>query len=88
MKHSFRGLPVGNPLANLLIIIVGSLAIIASLVLGFFAFVAVAAILLVAVAYVRIRLWWLARRGGPTQQPDGGVIEGEFKVVADDREGE
>ena len=38
MKYSSKNLPNGNPLANLLVIVVGTLVIAASIVLGFFAF--------------------------------------------------
>ena len=45
MKYSSRNLPADSPLANLLVIIVGTLLIAASIVLGFFAFVVVASVL-------------------------------------------
>lgn len=92
-----RGLPAGNPLANLLVIIVGVLAIAVSLVLGFFAFVIIGSIAAVLAAIIGIRVWWFRRKMGgrtPTgpsaksQTPAGGVIEGEYRVVADEREGE
>ena len=43
-----RGIPGGNPIANALVVIVGVLAIAASLVLGFFAFVVLGSIVLYA----------------------------------------
>ena len=85
------GLPSGNPIANLLVIVVGVLAIAASLVLGFFAFVIVGSIVLIMASIVGLRVWWFKqklkgrqRRGtGHGGQPPAGVIEGEYQVVAD-----
>ena len=91
MKYSSRNLSANNPLANLLVIVVGTMVIAASIVLGFFAFVVVASIVLVLAAVIRIRLWWQnrGRQGNPApNKSSGGVIEGEFSVVADDRDGE
>lgn len=90
-----RGFPAGNPIANALVIIVGALVIGASLVLGFVAFVALSAILMVVAAVVGIRLWWFRRKfeksgmsasahGSKRGGPDG-VIEGEYHVVVEDR---
>ncbi|NNC77806.1 MAG: hypothetical protein HKN77_07570 [Woeseiaceae bacterium] len=88
-----RGFPAGNPIANALVIIVGALVIGASIVLGFFAFVLLASVLIVFSAFVGLRLWWFNRKmtrhnkeatKRPRPRPDG-VIEGEFKVVAKDR---
>lgn len=90
---SKRGFPAGNPIANALVIVVGALAIGVSLVLGFFAFVILASILLIFSAFVGIRLWWfnrkMRRRHGeaarrPADRP-AGVIEGEFHVVEEER---
>lgn len=86
-------MPAGNPLANALVIIVGALAIAASLVLGFLAFVVLASIILVMAAIIGVRVWWFnrklskmaARRGqSPTQA--GGVIEGEYHVIVEERD--
>ena len=90
-----NGLPAGNPIANVLVVIAGALVIGASIVLGFFAFVALSAIVLVSAAIIGVRVWWLNRKMGAgqarsaTEQPPsapGGVIEGEFKVVDKDRD--
>lgn len=93
MKYSsnYSGLPAGNPIANVFVIIVGVLAIAASLVLGFFAFVIIGSLILVMASIIGIRVWWLKRkleRRGGTHEQQGrtkadGVIEGEFRVVAD-----
>ena len=92
MKYSSRNMPADNPLANILVIIAGTLLIAASIVLGFFAFLVVASIVLVLAAVLRIRIWWLGRFGKAPQtqgkSDTNGVIEGEFSVVADDRDGE
>ena len=94
MKYSSanRGFPAGNPLANIFVIIVGTLAIGASVILGFFAFVIVASVLLIMAAVVGLRVWWFNRRmsrrppgGQQHKSTPGGVIEGEYKVVADER---
>ncbi len=88
-----RQVPLGNPLANVLVVIVGALAIGISLVLGFFAFLVLGSIVLVMAAIIGIRLWWFQRQlrkksGGSRRKPDpaapGGIIEGEFKVVSGD----
>ncbi len=94
MKYSsFQGgLPAGNPIANIFVIIVGALAIAASVVLGFFAFVIVGSIVLIMAAIIGLRVWWFKRkmRNQPgtdkasSAQHPAGVIEGEFRVVAED----
>lgn len=87
--------PAGNPIANVLVIIVGALVIGASIVVGFFAFLILSAIVLMSAAVVGLRVWWLKRRmarGGGT--PGSGetvrtrieVIEGEYREVREDRE--
>ncbi len=95
MKYSstHRGNPAGNPIANALVVIVGALAIGVSIVLGFFAFVVLAGIVLVLGSIIAIRVWWfnrqLRKQGGaePTAQDPspGGVIEGEYHVVKGDK---
>ena len=90
-----RGFSAGNPIANALVVIVGALAIAASIVLGFVAFVVLGSIVLILAAIVGIRVWWfnrrLRRQGGvarPGARSDagapGGVIEGEYHVVKGD----
>ena len=77
-------------------IIVGALAISASIVLGFFAFVIIGSIVLIMASIIGLRVWWFKRtmRGqvppasNRTSAAEGGVIEGEFRVVADDRKDE
>ena len=87
------GFPAGNPIANVLVIIVGAPVIGASIVLGFFAFLILSAIVLMSAAVVGLRVWWLKRkmaRGGGAQGPDAAVrtrvdvIEGEYRVVRRD----
>lgn len=96
VRHSSKGgIPAGNPIANILVVIAGVLAIAASVVLGFFAFVALSAIILVTAAIIGIRVWWLNRKLGrqapkadaTTRRPaSGGVIEGEYHVVRGDED--
>lgn len=95
MKYSSmnRGMPAGNPIANVLVVIVGALAIGASIVLGFFAFVVLGSVILVLGAIIALRVWWFNRKlrrqgeGQPPPQPEasGGVIEGEYHVVKGDK---
>lgn len=90
-----RGFPAGNPIANVLVIIVGALTICALVVLGFVAFVLLVSLLLVFSAIVGVRLWWLNRKlrksGGTQAAPRSGntpsspeLIEGEYHVVAEE----
>jgi hypothetical protein len=95
-QYSTRsGFPAGNPIANVLVIIAGALVIGASIVLGFFAFVVLSAVVLVSAAVIGLRVWWLNRkiergqaRNGPSKgrAASAGVIEGEYKVVVKERD--
>ena len=86
------GLPAGNPIANIFVVIVGTLVIGASIVLGFFAFVVVGSLILIMAAVIGLRVWWfkrkMQRQVGPGRSKGGGqaagVIEGEFSVIAED----
>ena len=76
----------------MLVIIAGTLVVGASIVLGFFAFLALSAIVLVSAAIIGLRVWWLKRKTLSGQEPlrrqsgqAGGVIEGEYRVVKKDR---
>lgn len=86
-----RGIPAGNPIANALVVIVGALVIGVSIVLGFFAFVVLGSILLVLGAIIGLRVWWFNRKlrrhmeQSPQSAPQGGVIEGEYHVVKDEK---
>ena len=97
MRHSSvkSGFPAGNPIANVLVIIVGSLVIGASIVLGFFAFLILSAIVLVSAAVVGLRVWWLKRKMARDESARGSaetvrtridVIEGEYREVRKDRD--
>lgn len=98
MKYSSvnRGFPAGNPIANIFVIIVGALVIGASIVLGFFAFMIIGSIVLIMASIIGLRVWWFKRKFRARAPADsasgnannGGVIEGEYQVVADDREDE
>ena len=94
---SNRSFPAGNPIANALVVVVGALAIAASLVLGFFAFLLLASLIVVFAAIVAIRVWWLRRKlrrtepaapGESRGRPRNSVIEGEFRVLENDRSDE
>jgi hypothetical protein len=77
-----------------LVIIVGSLAIAASIVVGFFAFVILGSLLLILAAVVSIRLWWYRRKlsRDPAFRPthasrhseERQTIEGEYRVVIEE----
>ena len=79
-----RGLPGGNPLANILVIVVGALVLAASFVVGFVALVVLASVVIMLAAVIGLRLWWLswrARRAAGKSSTSNGAIEGEFIVV-------
>lgn len=87
-----RGIPAGNPIANVLVIIVGALAIGASVVLGLVAFVVLGSIVAVLAGVIGLRLWWFNRKlakqsrraSGGAGSAESGVIEGEFHEVSID----
>ena len=89
-----RGLPAGNPIASALVIVVGALAIGASIVLGFLAFVILGSIFLVIAGIVGMRLWWFNRQlrknagslhpVSASREATNGVIEGEYRVIHKD----
>lgn len=89
-----RGIPVGNPIANIFVVLVGALVIGVSVVLGFVAFVVLGTFVAVLAAAIGLRIWWfnrklksrLQRDSARSQRGSGGVIEGEFHVVEDDRD--
>jgi Flp pilus assembly protein TadB len=89
-QFSKRQLPAGNPLANALVVIVGALAIGASLILGVAALIVLGSVVLVFAALVGIRVWWFNRRLArqvKSASRDAGVqqteiIEGEYRVIS------
>ena len=91
-----RGFQAGSPIASALVIIVGSLIIAASIVVGFFAFLIVGSLLLVLAAVVSIRLWWFRRKMArdPSFQAEASeragvarqTIEGEYHVVVEEKD--
>ena len=91
---TFTNRSAGNPIANALVIVVGTIAIIASIVLGFFAAVVLGVALLVLAAIIGIRLWWLGRKGQGiglhmASRPSASraeTIEGEYRVVIEERD--
>jgi len=87
--HIKNGLSSGNPLANVLVVILGAIVIGVSVVLGFFAFLALSAIILVAASVIGVRVWWAGRQMPKQAAPDdatrGEFIEGEFHVVKKDK---
>lgn len=91
IQHN-RHFPAGNPLANVLVVIVGALVIGATIVLGVVAFVALGGIILVLAAVLGVRMWWLGRKlpkhsaaasgRGRSGSGDNTVIEGEYREVS------
>ena len=90
-QFRYRQFPASNPLANVLVIIVGILVISLSLALGFIVFVGIAGFMLVMGIVMRVRYWWLGRATGGQKaaehpgkpQPSGQprIIEGEYQEV-------
>jgi len=90
-QFRYRQFPASNPLANVLVVIVGILVISLSLALGFVVFLGIAGFVLVMGIVMRIRNWWLGRAAGgqkttetaDKQQPTGQrqIIEGEYQEV-------
>jgi hypothetical protein len=75
--------------------VVGTLAIGAAIVFGFFMFLLLASVVVVLAAIVGIRIWWIGRRLRKLQESAGrsdrndsdrssatGIIEGEYHVVS------
>ena len=93
MNQQFRHrqFPVGSPLANVLVVIVGIIVISLSLALGFVVFVGIAGFMLVMAAIISVRAWWFRKRFGaqkggeqtpkPDRQETRRVIEGEYPEV-------
>lgn len=89
-----RHLSAGNPIANVIVVLVGALAIGAFIVLGVVAFVALSGIILSFAAVLGIRLWWLGRKSqkrranrvahGASNATGNAIIEGEYRVVSTD----
>ena len=98
MRYTFtnRNLPAGNPIANAIVIVVGTIAILASIVVGFFAAIVLGAALLILAAIVGIRMWWLrhkmsgsgtaSRTGSSTHRSNTQTIEGEYRIIVDERD--
>ena len=82
----------GNPLTNVLVVIVGAFALGAAIIFGVFAFVVLIVIILILAAVLGIRMWWLGRQLSKNQEsvseqsrskPDHQtVIEGEYQVIS------
>ena len=93
MRQQFkrRQFTTSNPLANVLVVIVGIIVISLSLALGFVVFIGMAGFMLVMAVVISARAWWLSKRFGA---PKGGeqtqdsarrethrIIEGEYHEV-------
>jgi len=92
---SNRYISTGNPIANVLVVIVGVLTIGAFIVLGVFAAVALSGVVLLMSTILAIRMWWLGRklpaqpRRTTTHRQSGAadntVIEGDYEVISADK---
>jgi hypothetical protein len=97
VNANFRNsqLPGNNPFANVLVVVIGAIAIAISFVIGVVALVALAAAVIVLGAIIGIRVWWLGvksrKRAGQqphdqrvdnSQSSSNAVIEGEYHVIA------
>ena len=90
-QFRYRQFPAGNPLANILVVIVGILVISLALTLGFFVFLGVAGFVLFMGVVMSIRGWWYRRKFGvPRGEETAGetrvrethqIIEGEYHEV-------
>lgn len=90
--HPTGRLPFTNPIANALVAIVGVLAVAASLVLGFVAFITLGTLVLVLASIIGIRVWWFGRKLKRGMAAEGAtserrqaqdVIEGEYRIVSE-----
>jgi len=86
-----------NPIINLFIIISAIIVTIASLVLGFFAFLIIGSIILVIISLISIRVWWLKnkiyrntssrnKKSAYENLKNKEFIEGEYQIIDDDSE--
>lgn len=100
MNAQFRNrpLPYSSPFANVLVVVVGVMAIVFSLLIGVVAFIALGAAVLVLAAFISIRVWWMGFKSRHQQQQtpgagtaktaseiSGSLIEGEFQVIATEK---
>lgn len=93
-QNKNRQFPASNPLANLLVIVVGAMTIAISVVVGVVAFFALMGVVLLLAAVLGVRVWWINRRisrrsrKNSTQSErkahESLTIEGEYRVVAAD----
>lgn len=97
MRQTFtkHGVSASNPIANALVVLAGALIVGVTVVLGFFAFLILSAVVMVAASIIGVRVWWfkrqLRRTAGANTEPakgnaGGDLIEGEFQVVDSDRD--
>lgn len=89
-----RQFPASNPLANLLVIVVGALTIAISVVVGVVAFFALMGVVLLLAFALGVRAWWINRRISRQSRKnttpadrkvhESQTIEGEYRVVVAD----
>lgn len=64
MQH-YLGPPPVNPLSRLLAGVLAAIALVGALFFGFFVFLAILGLGLVAWAVLWLRIWWIRRQAGP-----------------------
>lgn len=98
-----RMMASGNPLAQVLGVVLMALLLAGALIIGAVAGVVLIGIALVTAATFGVRLWWMRRKlrqGGAVNPPppgsagrgapprEGNVIEAEYHVIEERREGD
>jgi hypothetical protein len=79
----------GNPIAQVLSVLVFGLLLIGALIMGAVVLAVLFGIAIIAGAVLAVRLWWLRRKlraagafdPAPESPPDTRLIEGEYTVV-------
>lgn len=95
MEYRRLGPPPMNPVTRILAGLFGLVALVGAFFFGFLILAVALAVGVAAWIAIRLRFWWLGRRGGAAasapgsvtgeaarKEADGSVIEGEYKVVS------
>ena len=89
----------GNPLAQIVSMLVLGVVLVGAVIMGAFVLMAVVGLAAIAFVAFSIRVWWLRRKLGRREGPNGGggagrretsirYIEGEYEVIDPDAEAE
>lgn len=95
MEYRRLGPPPMNPVTRILAGLFGLVALVGAFFFGFLILAVALAVGVAAWIAIRLRFWWLARRGGAgasapgsaageagREKTNASVIEGEYKVVS------